>query len=131
MFIQNQKRDGHFQQILVLWKLERRVYSGENQFIPTFACPVIQLFGIETFQAVLTFLPPIPCPITKYSTLCEATSRSIHLSKMSNRKYTYITVDVGAAEKYYKVLWKNADEFKHVILYLGDFHTLMHSFSNC
>ena len=32
---------------------------------------VIQLFRIETFQTVLAFLPPIPCPITKCSTACE------------------------------------------------------------
>ena len=64
MVIQNEKRDGHFQQTLALWKLERRIHSGENQIIPIFAGRVIRLFGIETFQTVLTFFPPIPCPIT-------------------------------------------------------------------
>ena len=28
--IQNEKRDGHFQEILALWKLERRIHSGKN-----------------------------------------------------------------------------------------------------
>ena len=43
-------------------------------------------------------------------------------------KYTHITVDVGAAEKYYKTIWINSDEFKDVIKYLGDFHDFMHFF---
>ena len=30
MVIQNEKRDGHFQKILALWKLERKIHSGEN-----------------------------------------------------------------------------------------------------
>ena len=45
-------------------------------------------------------------------------------------KYTHITVDVDAAEKY-KAIWNNPDEFKDVIIHLGDFHAFMHFFSNC
>ena len=37
-------------------------------------------------------------------------------------KYTDIMVNVGAAEKYYKAICINPDEFKDVILYLGNFH---------
>ena len=37
-------------------------------------------------------------------------------------KYTYITVNVGAAEKYYKAIYINPDECKDVILHLRDFH---------
>ena len=46
-------------------------------------------------------------------------------------KYTRITVDVGAAEKYYEVIWNNPDKFKDVIIHLGDFHAFVHFFSNC
>ena len=46
-------------------------------------------------------------------------------------KCRHITVDVGAAEKYYKVIWNNPDEFEDVIIHLGDFHAFMHFFSNC
>ena len=48
--------------------------------------------------------------------------RSIHLSKISNIKYTHITVNVGAAEKCYKAICINPYELKDVILYLGYFH---------
>ena len=83
---------------------------------------VIQLFMIETFQTVLTFLSPIPCPIIKFNTVCKTKHRSIHLSKISYMKYTDIMVNVDAAEKYYKAICINPDEFKDVILYLGNFH---------
>ena len=76
MVSQNEKRDGHFQQTLALWKLERRIHSGENEIIPIFAGQVIRLLGIEAFQTVLTFLPPIPCPIAEFSTVCEKIHRS-------------------------------------------------------
>ena len=128
------KRDGHFQQILVIRKLERKIHSWENQIILTFVGRFIQLFGIENFPTVLKLLPPIPCPITKFSMVCKAIHRSMHLSKISNMKYTHITFDVGASEKYFNVIWNNPDEFKDVILHLGDLHASMHFFpciSNC
>ena len=87
---------------------------------------MIQLFGIETFLTVLAFLPLTPCPIARFSTVYETIQRSIHRSKISNTKYTYITVDVGAEEKYYKVIWSNPDQFKDVIVHLGGFHAFIH-----
>ena len=45
-------------------------------------------------------------------------------------KYTHITVNVGAAEKYYKAICINPDEFKDFIFCLGDFHDFMHFLSN-
>ena len=46
-------------------------------------------------------------------------------------KNAHITVDVGAAEKYYKVIWNNPDEFTDVIIHLRVVHAFMHFFSNC
>ena len=68
---------------------------------------------------------PIPYLITKFNTVRETKHRSMHLSKISNMKYTHITVDVGAAEKYYKAIWINSDELKDVIIHLADFHDFM------
>ena len=39
-------------------------------------------------------------------------------------QYTHITLDCGAAIKAYHVLFNNPDRFKHIILHLGDFHTM-------
>ena len=57
----------------------------------------MQLFIIDTFQTVLKFLPPIPCPITTFSTVFKTKHWSIHLSINSNMEYTHITVDVSAS----------------------------------
>ena len=127
--IQNEKREGHFQHILALLTLERRIHSGENQIIPTFAAPIMLLFAIETFQTVLIFLPPIPYRITEFSTVCETIHRSIHLSKILNLKYTHVTVVVGAAEKHYRVIWNNPVEFKGaIIIHPGELHVFMQLF---
>ena len=45
-------------------------------------------------------------------------------------KHTIITVNVGAAEKHYKVIWNNLNEVKDFVIRLGDFHFFMHFFSN-
>ena len=103
----------------------KNTFWGKSKY-SNFVGWVIQLFIIETFQTILTFLPPIPCPITKFSTVCKTKHRPIDLFKISNMTYTHITVNVGAAEIYYKTICINPDEFKDVILYLGDF---MHFFS--
>ena len=67
----------------------KNTFWGKSKY-SNFVGWVIQLFIIETFQTVLTFLSPISCPITKFSTVCETKHRSIHLSKISNMKYTIL-----------------------------------------
>ena len=42
-------------------------------------------------------------------------------------KYTHITLDVGAAEKHFKAIWINPDEFMDLIVYLRNIlHDFMH-----
>ena len=45
-------------------------------------------------------------------------------------KYAHITVDAGAAQKFFHVVWNNPDEFNNVIVHLGDFHAMMEFFGN-
>ena len=46
-------------------------------------------------------------------------------------QYTHITLDVGAAEKHYKAIWINPDEFKSLyILEIYQLHDFVHFFSN-
>ena len=44
-------------------------------------------------------------------------------------KYTHITVDAGAAAKYFHVVWNNPVEFKRALIYLGDFYGMLELFS--
>ena len=59
--------------------------------------------------------------MTKLRNVPETKHRSVHLSKILDMKYTHITINVGATEKYYKAIWINPDEFKDVIIYLANF----------
>ena len=38
--------------------------------------------------------------------------------------YAHITIDGGAASKFYHVIWNSPEEFKNIIIHLGDFHGL-------
>ena len=122
--------NNNFASTLVLWKLCRRINEGNKQLIPRFVGHVIIIFKKQDAKTVLTFLPPITRPITEFSTVCETIHRSIRLSEFSNMVYTHITVDIGAAEKYYKVIWNNPEEFKKVLIHLGDFHGMLQFFGN-
>eukprot|EP00794_Sanderia_malayensis_P002595 gene2595-3007_t len=44
-------------------------------------------------------------------------------------KYTHITVDAGAAAKFYHIIWNNPTDFENVLIHLGDFHGMMEFFS--
>ena len=44
-------------------------------------------------------------------------------------KYTHITVNAGAAAKFFHVVWNNPVEFKRVLIYFGDFHDMLELFS--
>ena len=115
---------------LFLWSLQRMLNSSK-QLIPRFVGWVAQtVANKDEPKTIITILPPIHQPITEYSTVCETIHRSKKLAKSMNMKYTHITLDVGAAEKYYLVVWNNSAEFDDVIIHLGDFHTFQHFFSN-
>ena len=91
----------NFTNVLNLWKLSRRIHEGSTQFIPRFVGFVILVFKKQDSKTVLTFLPPITRPITECGTVSETIRRSIRLPEFSNMEHVHITVDVGAAEKYY------------------------------
>ena len=40
-------------------------------------------------------------------------------------KYSYITLDVGAAIKVYHVIWNNPNLWSDIIIQLGDFHAII------
>ena len=46
------------------------------------------------------------------------------MAKQSNMKYTHYTLDCDTAIKAYDVLWNNPDCFKHIIIHLGDLHSM-------
>lgn len=116
--------------ILLCWNLLRRAYSATSQSISRFVGWISLIFGrINSKRTRITFLPPIRNPITEYSTVLECIVQSQNLAKASNMIYTHITVDAGAAAKFYHILWNNPKEFDKVLIHLGDFHGMMEFFS--
>ena len=121
--------DFHFKRMLNLWKMLRVAHSSGNQLLPRFVGWVLQIYGMQNSSpTIMTFLPPILNPITEYSTVLECIYQSQRLSRASNMKYTHVTTDAGAAAKFFHVVWNNPEEFKTVIIHLGDFHALVEFF---
>ena len=61
-------------------------------------------------------------------TVVECILQSQKLSESANTHYTRITVEAGAATKFYQVNWNNENEFKKVFIHLGDLHGFMKFF---
>ena len=49
-------------------------------------------------------------------------------AKKMNLQYCNITLDVGAAMNAYLVEWMKQEEFKNIIIHLGDFHFIKENF---
>ena len=97
--------------ILMCWNLLRQAYSATNQVISRFVGWISLIFGkVNCKRTRITFLPPIRNPITDYSTVLECIFQSEKLAETSNMTYTHITVDAGAAAKFYHILWNNPQD---------------------
>ena len=113
---------------ILTWKLSRTVHARDEQIIPKFVGWVTKLHQKKSNKTVITYLPPIRHPINEYSTVVECILQAQNLAKSSNMKYTHITADAGAAAKFYHVIWNNKEEFKDVLIHLGDLHGFMEFF---
>ena len=114
-----------------MWKLQRKLQSTSCNQLTSYryvgyVSSVLKKLG--TPKTTITFLPVIRNPITQYSTVIECTYQSMKYSAASNMKYVHITTDAGAACKFYQVVWNNPEEFKKVIIHLGDFHAMVEFF---
>ena len=128
----NQEYNGHFaDDVILVWNAKRRILSKSLQSVSRFVGWVVKSFGVQDSNTTnITFLPPIFNPITEYRTVLECIKQSQQLASVSQMKYTHITVDAGAAQKFFHVIWNNPEEFRNVIIHLGDFHAMMGFFGN-
>ena len=89
--------------ILVAWKIFRHT-NKDKSIWPRFSGLVALLFKKESSErTVLTYLPPIPKPISEYSTIIEIFYQSRQLAKQCNMQYVHIVMDVGAAMNHTKL----------------------------
>ena len=121
----------HVDRLLLLWRLMRKVSIVPTQTVARFVGWVLQTQGTPDSKCTrITFLPPIRNPITEYSTIIECIKQSQRLASACNMTYAHITVDAGAAQKFYHVVWNCPEEFKNEFLYILFFHILTCVYSN-
>ena len=111
------------------WKIVR-LQNTSSQTVPRFGGYICRLYGNQNEPMTeITFLPPIMRPITDYGSVLECIFQSQISARKANMKYCHITVDCGAAQKFYQIIFNRPEQFKDVIIHLGDLHGLMENFS--
>ena len=76
----------------------------------------------------LTYLPPIPSKVTEFKTIFNYMQYLQKLAEEVNMPYLNITLDMRAVINAFKVLWNRKEEFKNVVIHLGDFHFTKENF---
>ena len=115
--------------ILFAWKIFRHT-NKDKSIWPRFSGLVALLFKKESSErTVLPYLPPIPKPISEYSTTIEIFYQSRQLAKQCDMQYVHIVMDVGAAMKAYQVVRNNPLIWFDILIHPGDFHAMMMFFS--
>ena len=109
----------------LIWKMQRHVNKDNQITSYRFVGWVTSTFASKEPKTVITFLPVIRKPITKYSTVLECVHQSLKYADACNMKYAHVTADEGAAEKFYQVVWNNPVTFKRVVIHLGDFYGMV------
>ena len=104
--------------ILRCTSLDKREYSKFRDFI-------MKLHSEQKTATLMTYLPPVQTPITKYETLFEMFRKSHDVAKKTKVKYAHIILDVGANIKAYHLIWNYQEKWKNVIIHLGDFHDFL------
>ena len=73
-------------------------------------------------KTVETYLPSIPSKVVEFTTIETYLAYLEKISMSCNMPFVNITLDVGAAMNTYKLVWRNTERFKNVVIHLGDFH---------
>ena len=76
----------------------------------------------------LTHLPPIHSKVTEFKTILNYMLYLQKLAEKVNMPYVNVTLDMGATVYAFKVSWNRKEEFKNVVIHLGDFHFMKENF---
>ena len=95
------------------WQVNNRIKSNRIQSVK---------------KTVEMYLPPIESKVTDYSTIFQYMSYLQGLSSDVNMPYVNITLDVGAAINAFKLIWNYEEDFKNIVIHLGDFHFMKENF---
>ena len=100
-----EKKEEDFKWKYFLWTVVR-LLSSNDQAVPTFSgWSISQADGESLTKTVLTYLPPLPRPITEGNTIYKIFEIIQKRAIKMNIPYANITFDLGAAVNAFKVLW--------------------------
>lgn len=120
--------NGNFK--LIVWRLGRKMHNTD-QLVPRFTgwLSIVANEQVEpTPRTHITYLPPIHRPITDYDTVVEYLSQVQSFARQVNMPFVHLTLDVGAVAKAFQVVWNFPEEYKNVIIHIGDFHLMQENF---
>ena len=129
---QDETEEDKFQLRYFAWLLLRHSSKGQRQIQPAFSGFLLRLRqGSQIARPIKyeeTFLLPITTKVTDGRTIISYMKFLLKQAKKMNLQYCNITLDVGAAMNAYLVEWMKQEEFKNIIIHLGDFHFIKENF---
>lgn len=109
----------------VLW-IFSRLLTNERSTVPQWSGWISRICddGTRAVKSNVGYMAPVLHAITEYATVQQCLQTSIEVSKYLNQKYTFVTMDLGAAKIAYDIIWDSKDKFSTVVLNLGPFHIM-------
>ena len=80
--------------------------------------------NISFFQKTLDYLPAIREPATNISTVYEVLCQAQNITKILHIEEVICVFDQALYAKAAEVIWKQPQQFSHIVLRLGVFHTI-------
>ena len=131
VLVENQFSRESFLKSYFLWIILRKL-NVSDQTVPNYSgwCTLVRkISSLATLKkTVMIYLPPIEPKVTEFSTIYRYLLYLQKLSAEVNMPYVNVTLDVGAAMNAYKVTWNFQEQFKNVLIHLGDFHFMKENF---
>lgn len=103
-----------------------RTVDAERQTVPAWTG-----FNIQTRDQVsvsadtVSYLPTINAPATDMATVQEILVQSEAIRTTLQLDNVVIVMDQALYAKAAEIVWKNREQYNHLILRLGTFHTIM------
>ena len=109
----------------LLWMLSR-IVDTECQVIPSWTGFNIQTRdSVSTSEDIISYLPTINAPATQMSTVQEILVTSEAIRAFLELNDIVIVLDQALYAKAAEIVWREREKYRHLLLRLGTFHTIM------
>lgn len=109
----------------LVWMLTRQV-DPSNQIIPSWTGFNIRTRNmISVSQDIIGYLPVINAPATEMATVLETVKKSEAIRLELKLDEIVVVMDQALYAKAAEIVWKHHDNYKHIVIRLGAFHTTM------